>query len=287
MSLADKSEAGAPFGAPYVMKEEPSLLYQFVPDLVTWQKKFSASITELFSQAASDPFSHAGLLFIGACFLYGLVHALGPGHGKFILSGMAATNRLATKKVVFLSFVTAFTQAFIAVALSYFFYLFHQASHALGKGFAFAHLIADLSFVFLGLYLLYEGVKFLISKKSRKKTHCCHGHGHGHAHTPADQENLSPTALITAAAVAGLRPCAGSLLVLIFAALKKMFLLGAIGVAFIGLGVFFTTALIASGVNIFVKTASDGISGKYRLFFNGLRILLGAALVAIGCAGLV
>ena len=50
-------------------------------------------------------------------FLYGVVHAVGPGHGKTIISSYVVANEETVRRGVLISFIAAGLQALTAVVL--------------------------------------------------------------------------------------------------------------------------------------------------------------------------
>ncbi len=56
---------------------------------------------------------------VGASFLYGVVHALGPGHGKALVAAYAAATRATARRAAGLSMAAALAQALFAVILVY------------------------------------------------------------------------------------------------------------------------------------------------------------------------
>ena len=60
----------------------------------------------------------AGALTLAALsFLYGILHAVGPGHGKTIISSYVVANEETVRRGVIISFIAAGLQALTAVAL--------------------------------------------------------------------------------------------------------------------------------------------------------------------------
>ena len=56
-------------------------------------------------------------LLMGISFAYGVFHAAGPGHGKAVISSYLVANEETWKRGIVLSFLSAFLQALVAVAL--------------------------------------------------------------------------------------------------------------------------------------------------------------------------
>ncbi len=54
---------------------------------------------------------------IGLSFAYGVFHAAGPGHGKAVISSYMIANEIELKRGVSISFVSAFIQGLVAIAL--------------------------------------------------------------------------------------------------------------------------------------------------------------------------
>ena len=53
----------------------------------------------------------------GLSFLYGVVHAAGPGHGKALIASYMLANEQALRRGIVLAFFAALLQAFVAIAL--------------------------------------------------------------------------------------------------------------------------------------------------------------------------
>ncbi len=54
---------------------------------------------------------------MGISFLYGILHAAGPGHGKAVLAAYMVANRRALRRGIVLSFLAATLQAAVAIAI--------------------------------------------------------------------------------------------------------------------------------------------------------------------------
>ncbi|NEJ23748.1 delayed-early response protein/equilibrative nucleoside transporter [Rhizobium leguminosarum] len=95
-----------PTGGPFA----PLLLYVNYE-----QQAFYRALTGALKAMRQDPWQLASL--IGLSFAYGVFHAAGPGHGKAVISSYMIANEIELKRGVVISFISAFVQGVVAVAL--------------------------------------------------------------------------------------------------------------------------------------------------------------------------
>lgn len=79
------------------------------------QQAFYRALTDALKAMREDPWQLASL--IGLSFAYGVFHAAGPGHGKAVISSYMIANEIELKRGVVISFISAFIQGAMAVAL--------------------------------------------------------------------------------------------------------------------------------------------------------------------------
>ncbi|CDT70030.1 conserved membrane hypothetical protein [Vibrio coralliirubri] len=95
-------------------------LWSMWPSLVIssiqWQREVNSELADLLYEAKSNPWG-AGSYLIGFSFVYGMLHSLGPGHGKVIVSTYLATHPTKAKASLVLTVVSAFLQALVAILL--------------------------------------------------------------------------------------------------------------------------------------------------------------------------
>lgn len=119
----------------------------------------------------------ASLAFIS--FMYGVLHAAGPGHGKAVISSYVLANRQTMRRGIFLSFLAAFFQACSAILLVGILALAIKATSLQMK--AAETWIETLSWALVagvGVWLLYRQVAPLLAKPAA-------AHDHAHHHAPA------------------------------------------------------------------------------------------------------
>ena len=102
-----------PFGAPRAPAAPP------VGGLLHWamtkQARFYHEFSSLIRAAKTDGTAVTTLL--GLSFLYGIFHAIGPGHGKAVISSYLIANGETWRRGIVLSFASALVQALVAVAV--------------------------------------------------------------------------------------------------------------------------------------------------------------------------
>jgi nickel/cobalt exporter len=105
---------GLPFGAPH-----PAGAAMSGSGLVGWifaeQAAFYRSLSG-YIRACKDDGAAMWALF-GISFLYGIFHAVGPGHGKAVISSYLVANEETWRRGVVLSFIAAAIQSVVAVIL--------------------------------------------------------------------------------------------------------------------------------------------------------------------------
>jgi len=114
LAFAVNAAQAAPFGAPH-----PSAGAWPQSGIVAWifaqQAAFYRSLSG-FIRASRNDGSAMWSLF-GISFLYGIFHAVGPGHGKAVISSYLVANDETWRRGVTLSFVSAAIQSIVAVII--------------------------------------------------------------------------------------------------------------------------------------------------------------------------
>lgn len=200
--------------------------------------------------------------FWAVCFLYGVLHAAGPGHGKLLIGGYGVARRVPMGPLAGLALASSLAQAAVAVALVYAVVAALGLTRLAVEG-AAERLMAPISHAMiagLGLWLVWRGVTGL-----RRRVVEDHDHDHhhdqgaecGHAHGPTLEEVSRLTGWRDALAlVAGIamRPCSGALFVLVLTWQLGIAAAGVIGAIVMGLG----TALVTVAVALLAVWAREG-----------------------------
>jgi ABC-type nickel/cobalt efflux system permease component RcnA len=209
--------------------------------IITWQMQaLHSSLTSQMAEAqrglAQGSINGALLGMIGIGFLYGGLHALGPGHGKVALGAHAAASGEGWRRYAAASLIASFGHVVsaalaVAIVLSIF-------QGVLSDADTMRRVIAGVA----GLGLALVGAMLLITGGHLhfgRHTHAiagAHDHAHSHAHHH-DHDHAKPSASLMAVALASaMVPCSSSMLVLMYGAANGFVILGLFVVLFIALG---------------------------------------------------
>jgi len=210
---------------------------------------------------AGQPGAVLGLL--GVSFGYGVLHAVGPGHGKALIGAYGLARRVPVLRLSMLALLSSLAQAAVAVVLVYgavaVLGLTRQAATGLAEG--AVPIIGNLMIAGLGLWLLARGIAGLRRRAGTHDHDHHHDHGAdcgcGHAHGPSVEQVEQLTGWRDAALlVAGiaLRPCSGALFLLILTWQLGIGAAGVAGAFAMGLGV----ALVSVAVAVLAGWAREG-----------------------------
>jgi ABC-type nickel/cobalt efflux system permease component RcnA len=262
--------------------------------------------------AAVRELKHGGIAAAGflmtICLLYGVFHAVGPGHGKAVISAYLLANESAVRRGVLLAFLASLVQGLSAVLLvGLLAVLLDMAGTAVRDSVAPLESASYLLVALVGGWLLWSSLRGTHSHSHSHRHEHDGGPGgaaaaacsHGHLPAPGPAGAPGGTAAKAASLVlaVGLRPCSGAVLVLLFALAHGVFGAGVAATFAMSLGTAATVsvlavltlfskrlALAAVGANSrWVETAYRG----FGLLGAGLLVVLGAGLfwVSLGPAG--
>lgn len=177
----------------------------------------------------------AGLAIVLLGFVYGLVHAAGPGHGKFVVGSYFLSHPGRPARAVALGAAMAFLQAVTAIAI--------VTGLLIMAGVSMPHMLdkaAAVEAIAYGLILLL-GLSMLL-RCGVRGTACghCAGGRHDHRH----DQRRDHIAMVLAV---GLRPCSGALVLLLFTLTAGIYLVGIAATLAMALGTAITISITGLG----------------------------------------
>jgi nickel/cobalt transporter (NicO) family protein len=305
--------AQTPFGAP---KRAPEPQFGgIVGWILAKQLGFYSEMSSTIRAAKSDGSAVWTLLTIS--FFYGISHAVGPGHGKAVISSYLVANRETALRGIVLSFASALVQSLVAVVIvGVCAWLLNATAKTMCNAERIIEILSYALIAAFGARLVWtKGGGFMRALQAPRPAavlaaaahrhdhghdhghnhhHHDRGHGHdhahvhdehcGHAHGPEPSELAGPGGWrrgFTAIFAVGIRPCTGAILVLVFALAQGLFWAGIAATFVMGLGTAITVATIAvlavSAKDLALRL-SAGREGGGTLIMRGIEF---------GAAGLV
>ncbi|PLR31362.1 nickel transporter [Chimaeribacter coloradensis] len=147
-----------------------------------------------------------GLMLVLCSFLYGVLHSVGPGHGKFVITTYLATHRQQLNRSRVITLLGSLMQGVVAILFVVVLaVLFNFSMGDLSRSRYWVEKISALLIGAFGLVLMLRAAG--VTLRGRPDRAC----GCGHAHPPGGQHALWVIAAI------GFRPCSGAILILVFA----------------------------------------------------------------------
>jgi len=275
---------------------------QILLQSVLWQKDLHQQMIRLLQQVAEHP-HQAGMSLVLFSLLYGVLHALGPGHGKVVIATFLATHPARVKTSIRLTLLASLLQGSMAIALVTVMLLLlktssrqlHLSSFWLEKG-------SYLLVIGLGVMMGYRALRSLWQQRRPRPAspfrafHPEHQHhagcGCGHAHLPTPQQINGHVSIKTQCLVVvsmGLRPCSGAIMMLLFAKVIGVYGWGVVSAAVMALGTAFTISVIGLVVQRARAVAQlwvqpRGAAGITPLLIPLLTLTGGLILIVAGIA---
>lgn len=226
---------------------------------------------------------------LGIGFGYGVLHALGPGHGKAVVSTYVLGAERRVRRAIVLAAASAMIQGLVAIVLIL------GAAELLGltRRAAFdtaAWLERGSYLLVVGLGLWIAGRALLGKPAAHDDCAVCAPVGRLSSFDLRDGELRERRTWWAALGTIGVRPCSGALLVLVLGESMDLRWLAVAVVAAMSLGTALAVAGLAgavSGLREGLVRAVGGDEGRVALLRRGLTVLAGAGLAALGLALLV
>ena len=200
------AQTAHPFATPEQRLNMPSTGWfaEFSGQMAAWQGHFYRQLTGAVRAWKQDGW--AAWLLLALSFGYGVFHALGPGHGKAVLTAYVLANRETIRNGALLAMLSAFLQAFVAIALVAIAAGVLQISGvAMNRATWWLELASYAMMAALGAWLVYKhvlkplmhAIRGWLKAGQKGQTqhahhmhgdHACshdHGHTHHHHHAPS------------------------------------------------------------------------------------------------------
>jgi len=273
---APSSGSEASGEGPATSADQGGLLHRIEGFIIVTQRNVNREINRRLIAVRDG--NGPGVIFAGlvVAFLYGVFHALGPGHGKTVIVGYflgrGGSIRLGLGMAAWIA-LSHVIGAIVVVGLVHV---------------ALVNMLATpveenlwLRLASYGAILLIGLVMLGMALRDRHRAHVHAGHRHDHTHHGHSHSLRGLREQKLLAVAAGFIPCSGAILILVFAFTNGILLMGVLMTLFIALGMGLTLTMlgIASVIAHHRATARFAESRGFAIVFA----LAGPALItAIG-----
>ena len=105
------------FGAPNAAQQSPGAFGGILGWVLRTQQSLQRDLATGVKSLKGEHAVAGAFMLAALSFIYGVVHAVGPGHGKTIISSYVVANEETVRRGVIISFIAAGLQALTAIAL--------------------------------------------------------------------------------------------------------------------------------------------------------------------------
>jgi nickel/cobalt transporter (NicO) family protein len=248
------------------------------------QELHQSLASDLRSISDAGPIAAVGLTALS--FIYGVLHALGPGHGKAVVSAYVMADSRRLRQGVVLAWLASGLQAVVAITLVTAILLVSAA--ALHQTQITTLFLERLGYAFVVLIGIVIGTTALWRSFGKGHHHCHHHHAaeFDHLSTPtqgrASGSRLRHGLMVLAV---GIRPCSGAVLVLSFAKAVGVFLYGILATIAMAVGTALTVSALAI-LTFFFRRMTLNVVGEGARAVGAielaLALLAGLGLVLLG-----
>ena len=212
--------------------------------LADFQRRANAEVSLHMNAIEGGEDLVAFLLALAVAFAYGAVHALGPGHGKFVIVSYFLGREARLMRGVVMAVQIAIVHVIAAIVIVWLADLVLRGGFGLGlSDVPGVRAASFLIIVGIGLYMLYRAARMSMGARagearSSHEHHHDHGHhrGHSHGHSQAHGHGHRAEGGILALA-AGMVPCPGAVLIMLYAVANDMIVPGSLLVGAMSLGI--------------------------------------------------
>ena len=269
--------------APNAAQQSPGAFSGIFGWVLRTQQSLQRDLATGVKSLKGDHAVTGAVMLAALSFIYGVVHAVGPGHGKTIISSYVVANEETVRRGVIISFIAAGLQALTAIALvGILAFSLNASGMQINAWSNQLEMVSYAMIALVGAWLLTTQLIAIFRRwqESRAVTahgghdhhhhhgehdhdHHDHGHDHNHhhhhGHHHADGEAchhivdarelagpFSWRKILAVVFSVGVRPCTGAILVLVFALTQGVFWAGVAATFAMAIGTAITVVALAT-----------------------------------------
>jgi ABC-type nickel/cobalt efflux system permease component RcnA len=230
----------------------------FIYHLNQYQQILNSQIATAFREIDTDGF-YGSLFIIGIAFVYGVVHAIGPGHGKAVVTGYFISQKKNLLSAFKMGYSVAIIHTLSAFILTFSLYYLVEGifSRNFDKSVNLMYNISGGLILLVGLYLAYE----LYRDWSRNDS----------------TETLTQKKHFAVALAVGIVPCPGVMTILLFSLMLGHLTTGILATIAMSIGMGLTISMSA-----IMAQKSRTLGNKSHFIAKTLQILSPIIVIFIG-----
>lgn len=233
------------------------LYSSFLKAITLWQYKLNKTISSFIKQVDDENFLYTYAIVLGIAFIYGLIHAAGPGNGKFLVAAYFIKGGNSYKDAFKMGYFISIIHTLSALILTgtLYFIIKTMFRREFQNFSAHAMLISAILIIIIGCYIIASTLYSKYKKNSVQKS----------------EKSSYMIALST-----GIVPCPGVMSIVLFSFILKHNTLAILSAITMSLGMGFTISVIGILSILFAKKTSKFVTTKGYLLeiFSGVLILI-------------
>lgn len=192
--------------------------------IAQWQKDMNSKLTTLLKSLGNSFNLKYFLILVAISVAFGVIHAIGPGHGKMIVGTYFLKEKSSPIKALKIGTTIAVTHSGLAILLGLIFGLIMKGMKMHGRSDIqnYIGIVGGILITLLGIYYLWQKLS-----------------DSNHLHKISSGKNE-----ILIGVFSGLVPCPISMTIILFSLYFNVFFYGLISVIFFSVGMAFTISLI-------------------------------------------
>lgn len=251
--------------------QEPPFKSRLFIKIILWQHQLKQKMSELIRVAQNDGSLQPLIFLMGLAFLYGAIHAAGPGHGKLIAASYVLSHEVSLVNGLLLAFCIATIHGFSgAVGVLGLRYIIQcSVSQTLTTVTIVTQIVSFGLITLLGLGVLLKNGYTLLSRSVPENET---------SPAKATKKGVLPWAMAI-----GLVPCPAVVMVMLFCLSMGVMTLGLLLAACISLGMAVTISLGVTAVVMGKAGVLNTVSKKHTVTIEGIvGLLSGVAIIFFG-----
>ncbi len=205
----------------------PAIVSYVINKITPVQYQLRKNITGLVNDLKDKKSSKTLLILICIAFMYGLIHALGPGHGKIITFSYFLSKKSSVSKGIFLGNLIAFLQVSSAILIVGIIYFIIKKTF-LTTFEDIRRILQLMSYALISLMGIFLFSKYFYKHKKESGMKL-----------DGDSSNIIPIAVSI-----GVVPCPAAVIILLFSISVDMLMIGVILSLFMAAGMAFTISCV-------------------------------------------